>query len=93
MIYKTYHFLSLINLANDFTGTVENNLFNEDNENNPILYCRYVYDVFCVFRKNVMFNNFHGGLNNLHRPITFAYELGGDELPFLDVKIKLADKI
>ena len=40
-----------------------------------------------------MFNNFHGRLNNLHKSITFTYELGGNELPFLDVKIKLADKI
>ena len=40
-----------------------------------------------------MFNNFHGRLNNLHKSITFTYELGGDELPFLDVKIKLADTI
>ena len=40
-----------------------------------------------------MFNNFHDRLNNLNRSITFPYERGGDELPFLDVKIKLADKI
>ena len=74
-------------------GTLENSLFNEDNENNPIFYCRYVDDIFCIFRKDVMFNNFHDRLNNLHRSITFTYERGGDELPFLDVKIKLADKI
>ena len=75
-------------MANDFTGTVENNLFNEDNENNPIFYCRYVYDVFCVFRINVMFNNFHGGLNNLNRSITFTYELGGDEASILVMLLK-----
>ena len=40
-----------------------------------------------------MFDNFYDRLNNLHRSITFTYERGGNELPFLDVKIKLADKI
>ena len=80
-------------LANFFMGTQENNYFNADNENNPVLYCRYVDDIFCIFRKDVVFNNFHGRLKNLHRSITFTYELGGDKLPLLDVKIKLADKI
>ena len=32
-------------------------------------------------------------LNTLHESITFTYELSGNELPFLDVKIKLVDKI
>ena len=74
-------------------GTLENNLFTKENENNLVIYFRYVDDIFCIFRKDVMFSNFYNKLNTLHEPITFTFELGGNELPFLDVKIKLADKI
>ena len=70
-------------LANFPMGTLENNLFNKENENNQVIYWRYVDDTFCIFRKDMMFINFFNRLNTLHKPITFTYELGGNELPFL----------
>ena len=50
---------------------------------------RYVDDIFCIFRKDVQFEKFHKKLNNLHKCINFTYELGGNELPFLDINIRL----
>ena len=77
-------------IANYFMGTLEEkNLFNTEDENNPVLYLRYVDDIFCIFRKDVSFEKFHKKLNKLHKSINFTYELGGNELPFLDVNIKL----
>ena len=41
-------------LANFFMGTLENTLFNNENEGNQFT----VDDIFCTFRKDVMVNNF-----------------------------------
>ena len=41
------------------------------------------------FPKYVSFEKFHKKLNKLHKSINFTYELGGKELPFLDINIKL----
>ena len=76
-------------IANFFMGTLETNLFNTEDVNNPVLYLRYVDDIFCIFRKDVSFEKFYKKLNNLHKSINFTYELGGNELPFLDFNIKL----
>ena len=76
-------------IANYFMGTLEKSLFNTEDENNPVLYLRYVDDIFCIFRKDVSFEKFHKKLNKLHKSISFTYELGGNELPFLDINIKL----
>ena len=72
---------------------LEYTLFNKENENNPVIYFRYVNDIFCIFIKDVMFSSFYNRLYTLHESITFTYWLGGIELPFLDAKIKLVDKI
>ena len=40
-------------IANYFMGTLEKNLFNTEDDNNPVLYLRYVDDIFCIFRKDV----------------------------------------
>ena len=81
-------------IANFIMGTLETTLFNKKHENNPVLYLRYVDDIFCIFRKHVLFYNFPKKLNKLHKSIKFKHELGGIKLPFLDINIKLAtDKI
>ena len=49
----------------------------------------YTTDIFCIFRKNVQFEKFNKKLNNLHKSINFTYELGGNELLFLDINIRL----
>ena len=55
----------------------------------PVIYLRYVYDVFCIFRKGVDFHTFLDTLNSLHANLRFTYEYGGSEIPFLDTNIKL----
>ena len=57
-----------------------------------MLYLRYVDDIFCIFRKDVLFNDFEQKLNKLHKAIKFTHELATqeNELPFLDIKVKLA---
>ena len=59
-------------LANFFMGTLENTLYNNENESNFVIYCRYVDDIFCIFRKDVMFSNFYNRLNTLHKSIKFT---------------------
>ena len=54
-----------------------------------MLYRQYVDDIFCIFRKDVSFESFHKKLNKLHKSINITYKLGGNELPFLDIIIKL----
>ena len=49
----------------------------------------YTTDIFCIFRKDVQFEKFHKKLNNLHKSINFTYEIGGYELPSLDINIRL----
>ena len=56
-------------IANYFMGTLEKNLFNTEDENNPVLYLRYVDDIFCIFRKDVSLEKFHTKLNKLHKSI------------------------
>ena len=59
-----------------------------------VLYLRYMDDIFCTFWKDVLFENFNKKLNKLHKSTKFTFELGGNELPFLDVKINLTkDKV
>ena len=38
-------------IANYFMGTLEKYLFNTEDENNPVLYLRYVDDIFCISKK------------------------------------------
>ena len=77
-------------LANYFLGHLEKSLFAEHNDSNPALYVRYVDDIFVIFRKGVSFKPFYERLNNLHRNIKFTYEIGGNQLPFLDVAVTLS---
>ena len=46
-------------IADYFIGTLEKTLFNSEDENNQVLYLRYVNDIFCSFRKDVLFENFN----------------------------------
>ena len=46
-------------IANFFMGTLETKLFNTEDKNDPVIYLRYVDDIFCIFRKDVQFKKFH----------------------------------
>ena len=75
-------------ITNYFMGTLETNLFNTKDKNDPVLYLRYVDDIFCIFQKDVIFEKFYKKLNAFYKPINFTYELSGNELPILDINIR-----
>ena len=77
-------------LANYFLGYLEKSLFHDHNDSDPAFYVRYVDDVFVVFRKGVNFIPFYERLNNLHKNIKFTYEVGGNQMPFLDIAVTLS---
>ena len=53
-------------LQNYLVGLLETPLFSKVDKNNPVLYIRYVDDIYRNFWKDVLFNNFHEKLNKLH---------------------------
>ena len=79
-------------LANYFLGHLEKQLFegNPVNKDYPIFYIRYVDDVFCVFRKTSDYKIFLDKLNSLHANLQFTYEFGGNNMPFLDTRVRLS---
>ena len=81
-------------LANFFLGHLEKQLFsaNDQCKEHPVLYLRYVDDIFCVFRGEVDYNQFLSKLNNLHPNLKYTFEFGGKTLPFLDTAITLTQK-
>ena len=42
-------------IENYLMGILEKNLFNTEDEKNPVLYFRYLDEIFCTFRKVVSF--------------------------------------
>ena len=83
-------------LANFFLGHLERDVLKLDNglgrtpsSTNPVMYVRYVDDIFCIFRKDVHYQPFLNMLNALHPNLAFTHELGGKTLPFLDTKVTL----
>ena len=81
-------------LANFFMGTMEKSLMDPtpatgDSTTVPAMYVRYVDDIFCIFRKDDDFKPFLMKLNSYHPNLKFTYEMGGESLPFLDMKVTL----
>ena len=76
-------------LANFFLAHFEISVLSKVDIFNPELYLRYVDDIFCVFKSQIHVQQFFGIINNLHCNLKFTYELGPDQLPFLDTKITL----
>ena len=76
-------------LANFCLAHYENRLL-KDQDHAPILYLRYVDDIFCVFR-NHPYQNFLDKLNTMHPNLKFTAEIGPSTLPFLDTAITLPD--
>ena len=77
-------------LANFFMGHLEEQLLKETtNEFYPILYMRYVDDIFCIFRRGIDFQPFQRKLNQLHQNLKFTAEYGGNNIPFLDTHVHL----
>ena len=87
-------------LANFFVGHLETMMLDQTQEpihnlhlanikDDPVLYVRYVDDIFCVFRKDAKYESFMSKLNSLHDSLSFTCEFGGQSIPFLDILIEL----
>ena len=71
-------------LANWFVSDLETVLFHKHLE--PKMYCRYVDDIFCVFRNDKQSTEFNEKLNNLHEAMVFTMETSTtNQLPFHDI--------
>ena len=79
-------------MANFLLGKLEDKFFEPTtiDDDYPAFYTRYVDDIFCVFRKNADYLKFLSKLNSLHPNLEFTYELGGDNMPFLNTEVKLS---
>ena len=55
----------------------------------PVLYTRYVEDVYCVFRKDSNYRPFLNKLNALHKNLKYTYKMEGTAMPFLDILVTL----
>ena len=80
-------------LANFFLGCVEEKLFTITNNLSPNLYLRYIDDIYAVFDSDSASTQFLDILNSQHKDIKFTLEknTNRENLPFLDVQIKLND--
>ena len=76
-------------LANYFMGSLEQTIFKTAESCHPVLYLRYVDDVFAVFSDNNDIDNFLKILNSQHRNIKFTCEKALTSIAFLDVEIKV----
>ena len=72
-------------LANLFLAHLERNWQNL--EFSPILYRRYVDDIFAVFKNEGDIEKFHRYLNNVHQNLKFTIESNRQNIAFLDVMI------
>ena len=74
-------------LANIFVGYHEQQLFESCSE--PVLYRRYVDDIFTIFNGREEMVQFHEKLSNLHSSLVFTEEEEiNNTLPFLDVLVE-----
>ena len=74
-------------LANIFVGYLEEKLFIDNNQ--PLIYFRYVDDTFAMFEDEINYNRFLKQLNSPHQSLTFTHEKEvNGKLPFLDVLVE-----
>lgn len=77
-------------LANFFLGYLEENKIFEDNEICPVVYLRYVDDIFAVFKNGTSYLPFFNLLNQQHPNLKFTVEEDTKgSFPFLNVEIKI----
>ena len=74
-------------LANIFVGYQEEKLFIDNNQ--PVIYFRYVDETFAMFDDEFNCNQFLKQLNSLHQSLTFTHEKEvNGKLPFLDALVE-----
>ena len=77
-------------LANLFLSNLERNWMSFDFS--PVIYKRYVDDIFCVFRNESDSSLFFELINKAHKNLKFTFENhSNNQLPFLDVNVILKD--
>ncbi len=76
-------------LSSLFLAHLEKNWF--QNDFSPVMYRRYVDDIFCIFDDETSFQRFYDYINNQHSNLKFTVEIGKKEIPFLDVNVKMFD--
>ena len=78
-------------LANLFMAELEDEW--QKYTNVPIIYLRYVDDLYCAFENELQIDDFFNFLNEQHSNLRFTLEKGGSSIPFLDVKVTQSDKL
>ena len=80
-------------LANFFLSCLKENYLLILTNFSPNLYLRYIDDIYAVFDSDSACTQFLNILNSLHNDIKFTLEknTNRENLPFLDVQIKLND--
>ena len=78
-------------LANWFVARIENNILQQDLPYKPILYRRYVDDIFALFRTTAERDLFYNHLNHAHPNLAFTMENTTTSLPFLDTSISITN--
>ena len=80
-------------LANWFVANIEDKILSDTTLNycKPVIYKRYVDDIFAVFQSGTERDEFFKNLNEAHPNLTFTMETSTSSLPFLDVSITIRD--
>ena len=80
-------------LANWFVCRTEDNILNNKQHHSykPVIYKRYVDDIFAVFGSPEERDTFFNILNSAHPNLQFTMETANPNLPFLDVCITIDD--
>ena len=81
-----------LTLANYFMGNLEKNIFKSRLSNHPVMYLRYIDDIFAVFTNDDSCSQFFDLLNSQHSNINFTCQKAASSISFLDVKITVNDK-
>ena len=76
-------------LANFFMAHQEIKLLNSSVPDLPVFYCRYIDDIFCIFKHGTDHRIFFDHLNCSHPSLKFTLEHGKGSLAFLDAHISL----
>ena len=74
-------------LANLFVGELENKFFS-NGLGHATFYKRYVDDSLLVFESD-KYQDFHKFLNSWHPNLKFTVEMGGKQIPFLDIQLNI----
>ena len=80
-------------LANWFVAGIEHKIMDDPKHDpyKPVVYKRYVDDIFAVFRSTTDRDKFFGVLNGTHPNLKFTMETTSPDLPFLDVSVSIKD--